>query len=568
MIAGVLAVSMIVLPYFLLGEGSYVQVHDQIDGEILNYIYRAKYLFRGEVIPEFMNGMSKAAMVPPAPLGVIFYALLPPFWAFVAMQWMVVLAGFLGMRGLCKYLGCREEVASLTAILFAAIPFYPTYGLTALGQPLLILCYLRMLKGEKRLLSLLGIVFFAGFSSLTLNGFVWVALGAALAVGLFVRREGRKPALRGCVAWAALVATYLLTNLELLGSLLGEHFITHRREMVLRPTERMGAKIWELLFRGGAYHPVYSAGILALTIGTLLCVAVWRRHGRTDAGIKSLLMGILGILGAILGCVLLAALWNSSAIVKLRMTMGGIVTYFQADRISWVLPTLWMLMFACVGELLYRIHGANQAPAQHIVRVGLCGLWGMVFLLEGAFVFRDSTFNKNIRLLLLPDYQQVTWESIYMEDVFREIDEEIGADKERVSVVSLGIYPSVALYNGYTCADGYSNNYKLEYKHTFRRIMAKELEKQEEVRSYFDDWGNRLYLVSAEYGFNGMIPKGQGVRFAALSYNIDAMREMNIGYLFAAAPIVNAEDMGIFPVREEAFSSESSYYEVWVYRIP
>jgi len=38
-----------------------------------------------------------------------------------------------------------------------------------------------------------------------------------------------------------------------------------------------------------------------------------------------------------------------------------------------------------------------------------------------------------------------------------------------------------------TCADGYSNNYRLHYKHTFREIIRKELDKDPHV-SYYEVW--------------------------------------------------------------------------------
>ncbi|MBO5281674.1 MAG: hypothetical protein J6B43_00890, partial [Lachnospiraceae bacterium] len=62
--------------------------------------------------------------------------------------------------------------------------------------------------------------------------------------------------------------------------------------------------------------------------------------------------------------------------------------------------------------------------------------------------------------------------------------------------MSLGITPAAALYNGFYCLDGYSNLYPLEYKHEFREIIARELEKSEGVRVYFDAWGNRCYLFN------------------------------------------------------------------------
>lgn len=551
---GMLAVSLIVLPCLLLGEGSYVQVHDQMDGEILNYIYRAKYLFCGNSITEFMNGMPKASMIPPAPLGVLFFKILPPFAAYLFMQWVGLLTGFLGMRGLCKEMGAREEVASVIAILFAWIPFYPSYGITAWGQPLLLWCYLRLLRGEKKWRPLLGMIFYASFSSLTLFGYVWIGVGF-LAICYWLIRKERRNAVKTALAVGALFFVYLLTNLELVTSLLGEGFTTHRQEMVLRPAENSGSQFMEFLLRGGPYHPVYSAAILIFTVVLLLYLKV-----ACDLEKERLFSVIAKLLIAIGVCIVLATLWNCGVIVSIRRSIGGIVTYFQADRISWVLPMLWMLLLACECEMVCTLTASKDRAA---VLAFLCA--GVV-IVDGALIFRDSTFNKNIRLLLFPNYKQITWESIYMEKVFDRIDEVIGEDKTKVSVASLGIYPSVALYNGYICADGYSNNYDVEYKHEFRKIIAEELEKNEEVKSYFDDWGNRLYLVSAEYGFDSMIAKGRIEAFHDLAYDRNALRDLNIGYIFAAAPINNAEELGLTPVRATPFSDETAYYEIWIYK--
>ncbi len=120
---GLLAVSLITLPYLVLGEGSYVQIHDQLDGEVLNYMYQARYLGQGSAIPEFMNGMDKASMLPPAPLGVLLYRVLPPFAAYGIMHWLCLLVGFAGMYGLGKRLGLRAEVSWAAACPFCYIHF-------------------------------------------------------------------------------------------------------------------------------------------------------------------------------------------------------------------------------------------------------------------------------------------------------------------------------------------------------------------------------------------------------------------------------------------------------------
>lgn len=663
---GLLAVSLITLPYLVLGEGSYVQVHDQLDGEVLNYMYQARYLGQGNVIPQFMNGMDKASMLPPAPLGVLFYRLLPPFAAYAVMHWFCLAVGFLGMYGLCKRLSVRSEVGWATACLFCYIPFYPTYGLAALGQPMLVLCGLRLGEGAaspggggswgclRKLFDLgrwyLAIALYAACSSLTLIGYVWVVVGvfgtAALAVagcrgradgssggGGLSGKKGFGAALRVGSGTLALLGVYLITNLDLLRTLTGEGFTTHRQEMTLRAAEHPLTSFWELIFKGGSYSPVYSAGILAaaaLLIPAVLALSV--RSGRKapenpkqgaagkmsrrkseKAGInvsntdlrnsmdkdpavraEVSFRAAWALIGLIFCGALLAVLWNSRPIVSLRLSIGGMMTYFQADRIYWCFPFLWMLTLGLLLETVCKlgdrlwISPGKRSPIRtdKAIRVqpASCGqrkAWRritavfcclLLLAAEGVQILRDSPLNKNIRLMLFRDYKQVTWESIYMDEVFARIDQAIGDDKDNYSVVSLGIYPSVALYHGYTCADGYSNNYDLAYKHEFRRIMARELEENSESLRYFDEWGNRLYLTGAPHGINGMVSKGQ-LPYTDLDYDLNAMQALNIRYLLSAAPAeLSQSALRQSPLRLELvegspFTDDTAYYEVWVYRL-
>ena len=100
---GIGAACFFCLAYLVIGTDSYVEFHDQLDGEVLNYIYQAKYLFSGnDIIPEFMNVMHKSSMTGPAPMGVIFYLLLPPFYAFAFMHLFILIIGYIGFYLLLK----------------------------------------------------------------------------------------------------------------------------------------------------------------------------------------------------------------------------------------------------------------------------------------------------------------------------------------------------------------------------------------------------------------------------------------------------------------------------------
>ena len=602
-LAGLLFVSLIALPYLVLGEGSYVQIHDQLDGEVLNYIYQARYLGQGEVIPAFMNGMDKAAMLPPAPLGVLLYRIFPPFAAFAVMHWLCLAVGFLGMYSLGKKLELREEISWVMACLFSYIPFYPVYGLAALGQPMLTLCGLRLRGNYKTpadtLRSFLGICLYAAGSSLTLVGYAWVGLGLLWIMGLAVsalrksgeeRKEEFHALLRVGSGVLALLGVYLLTNLDLLRVLMGAGYTTHRQEMALRAAEKPMAQLGELFFSGGAYSPVYSAGILTALVLLTLAARIGKAVAEPAQGGKENSFATRGKalrtgermgaclikawkLAAFIFCGALAAvLWNCGPVVGVRMSIGGMVTYFQADRVYWIFPFVWMLVLGYTLEGIWQMGGMGRGRSRRLMLFAAGSCSAVLVAAQGLQILRDSTLNKNIRLMLSEDYQQVTWESIYMEEVFARIDEVIGEDKDSCSVVSLGIYPSVALYHGYTCADGYSNNYDLAYKHLFRQIMAAELEENEEVRSYFDDWGNRLYLAGAPYGINGMVGKGQS-GYTELDFDLDAMYALNIRYLLAAAPVeLSSASQESTSLRLELaegspFSSDTSYYEVWVYRL-
>lgn len=563
LLLGTILISCIVVPYLCLGEASYVQIHDQVDGEILNYIYQAKYFNGGNSIPEFLNGMDKVAMTLPAPFGVLFYMILKPFQAYVFMQTVVLGIGFIGMYYLCKELEVFEEIGCIVSILFCYMPFYPTYGLSILGQPLLVWSFLHLWKGQKKKRALCAIVIVAGFSSFTLVGFFFVILAIILTVfSIFRKKENSKELLWGS---SLLLGTYMLTNFSLINRIFFENeFISHREEMVIQPLENWGRELLELWFVGGAYSPVYSKAISIYVL--VISITFFVYQGKNKKLFRNMIFFMLGLVAGIFLLSCLAIMWKT-ILVDIRIEIGGFIQSFQADRVYWVFPFIWMLVLAFILQILWKSILLNEKKwIKFIIAVFFISLC----MIQGYQVFRDSTLNKNIRLLLDNNYDQITWESIYMPEVFVEIKEALNEELESdFSVVSLGIYPSAALYNGFTCADGYSNNYHLSYKHAFREVIAAELAKNEEVRRYFDEWGNRLYFVESEYGFNTLIHKEAGISYENVDFDLEAMKVLNIQFIFSAAPIQWGMEIGdkIVEVSGSPFDSVTSYYEVWVYKI-
>ena len=59
--------------------------------------------------------------------------------------------------------------------------------------------------------------------------------------------------------------------------------------------------------------------------------------------------------------------------------------------------------------------------------------------------------------------------------------------------VSVGLDPMVVAMNNIKVIDGYHNLYPKKYKTEFREIIKTELEENESLRKYYDNWGSRVY---------------------------------------------------------------------------
>lgn len=153
-----------------------------------------------------------------------------------------------------------------------------------------------------------------------------------------------------------------------------------------------------------------------------------------------------------------------------------------------------------------------------------------------------------------------------MEQVREFLDDYTGKNVDEYRVVSLGIDPAAALYHGFYCLDGYSNHYPLEYKKKFRKIILPELERNEYLRQYYDNWGNRCYLFSSECPGYYTIEK-HGFSYMDYRINTKALYKMGGRYLLSAALIQNAEGQGLSLLREKPFETEDSYYCIYIYEV-
>lgn len=579
---GLLVVAVMLIPYLVLGQEAIFVYHDQLDGELIAYILQAKHLFDGGILPEFLSGADKTALTMPAPLFCLLFRVMSPFAALVTMQLVGSIVGYVGMYLLARESGCARWIAVMTAVLYAYLPFLPVYGLSQYGIPLLLWCLCQCRKNKYWMPALLYTLFYGMTSSLVLVGFG--VLGLCLVWTLYEFHCSKKKAQKDIgarkmlVLWGAMLLVYVVENASLFLQLLGGNgnTVSHKSEYALQAGSFWDSLV-EYVTQGGQhgedFHQWIAIGVVLAVVVSVICLHIFEGtlpDAQRDGVRMREANRILRLIGLCLGInvcfAALAALWDSSVGVALRSHLQALGA-FQMDRLLWMAPCFWYLMLACACNLLVIM--LRRPKMMERLFLGLaCGGMALALVVTAKNVLLGSNLKPNIQKMRNADYSAMSFNDYYavgiLEQVEEYIAEQTGRAKEQYKVASLGIDPAAALYHGFYCVDGYSNNYSLEYKHQFREIIAAELDKSAYLQAYFDEWGNRCYLFSAECPGYYTIEKG-GFFFQNLNINVDKLQQMGCEYLFSAAYIQNAEEIGLELLRDESFETEDSYYQIYLY---
>ncbi len=556
---GMIIVFATCIPFFIMGEGSVITYHDQLDGEIITYILNAKHLFSTQTTyPELMNGIPKAGMVSPAVLFIPLYRLFPAFTAFMITKVVSMLVGYVFMYLLIKELTGGKTVAYLTALAFALLPFYPVYGFCIIGQPMLWYALLCLHRNKNRAITnYILLALYALGSSLALVGFSCVMAAVILCIYEFCKRNQSK--WRILIATMCLTGTYAITNISLIVQLFADKTqdISHKSEVVLQALP-CGKHIMDVFLFGVNYAE--SNQIFIIPIGIIAVAITLFRHNKSEKASK--LLRYMGILfGTLLTISVLCGLYQSSWMVEIRNRAVGVFHEFNAERIAWMMPVMWYALLGIAVSLLWDAFAKKIGVIiKTIVAIGMCAL-----MLFG--VYQSDTKTTVMKMLKGDEYHAITWEQFFAGDLFREIAKDIGLPQEEYRVVSFGIYPSAAAYNGFYCLDAYSNNYSCNYKHQFREIIAPELDKSEYLRLNFDNWGNRCYITSAESMDYYTFERRWTPVTQSLELNANQLKEMGCKYLISASYLIHPEQAGVTLLREQPYENENSWYRLYLYEV-
>lgn len=552
---GFILITIIFLPYCLLGKGCVVEIHDQLDESILNYLFAAKHWGSGlDVYPEMMGGMNATGVQPAGMLFVPLYKFFDLWTAFLIHYVIVCASGFLGMYFCMKELTKSSILATVAAGCFCLLPIYPVYGLSEFGVPMLVYAFLCLYQRKNKILSMVLILYFALTSHLVYTGYVMLGFWLLALLIMLYRKENNAWLWSG---FLLLLGCYLVIDHGLMEEFLfgQSDFISHREEMV-NPARPFWSTTIDVFLNSSQHAPSHHK-YLIIPIVVILVVEAFRYKKDDTEQRKHFWIAAGGMITLVL-IAFVYGFFQSEFIVNWKNSTSGFWRCFKMERFYWLYPPLWYMEFACAFALWWR------RDKHLLIKVVVL----VVMLLPTLQELKvSSNFYMNVNQLNngsdVTGY--ITWENYYSEDLMEALDEAIGRDKTTYRVGHVGINPAPALVHGFYTIDGYSNNYSIEYKHAFRKIIATELEKNEETRVYFDKWGHRCYLFNGESGNYWMLGKKAKATYENLSYDMEALKALGCEYLFSGGEILNAEELGLVPMGY--YETEKSYWGIWLYGI-
>ena len=570
-VIGVLIVILTNLPFFILGKNCVIDVHEQLDGELVAYILGSKYMFTGtSVFPEFLGGLPAQALTPPSYGTLLFYKLFDPLYAYLINQLFVTILGFIGMYFWSVRLTGKRFISLFSAVLFSLLPFFTVYGISVSGIPLVALAFFNLgdfgkreyKSGRERItvfvLSYLSIAVYCVFSSLILCGYAVCAVYMLAAIIALVTKKKSKIGKEGVIRiWAGFIllcGIFLLFNRNLILQILipDKGFLSHKSEVVLN-SENFIEKFIGLFVKGADAVPSLHFFIFIMAFAAIIGFIASGKVNRYYVAM------VIGVLLALL-IALFSAFMSSKAVVDRLNEMSGAVKAFQIDRFYWLYPFIWYTVFALIGTIL-----TERFPKYKIGFI----VFLVLALPTAGYVLKESQFKENALEFVRKESTALTWDDFFCEEEFKEvgdyIKDEYGLEQSEYRVGCLGIEPSIALYNGFYTIDGYSNNYELSYKHRFRNVIAKELEKNDYNRVYFDNWGNRCYLLSSEYYGIRLMTKYEHAHYDNLELNTSALKDLGCRFILSAGEIAEAEAKGYKLCK--TFDSYDYSYFIYLYEV-
>lgn len=545
-ISSITLVTLFCVPYLIFGKDSTVTINDSLDSIFVWYkvILDTKTVFapNNSIIPPFMNGITRASFPSEFNFTMLWFWIFGPVNAYIFERFLLSYVAFLGMLLLLRNYIIKDERFKLiqygVAVSFALLPHWPFGGMCVPGLPLVMFSFMNLLNERKNLSNWIIIAVYTFYSSLVTSGLFLIGLLMLIVIAYLLKHK--KIPVLFCLGIFMLVVFYLISHYRLFLLYFSKpRYISHRVEFV-RETIDFSTSFKNII------HGLCSNNQVVL--GTILLYFIYAFKRNEISGL------FIKVFSFIFVSLVLVSLLDSIYLFKFTTFLFKVIPV-NLERISWLYPLLWMIIFAIsLSYFTLRFKYGKQLVIGIFAIQFLANISKHEILVTSVSI--KSTYPK---IEIDPSFR-----SFFAENQFSEIAKHIGKEKQNYRVLSLGMHPSIAQYNGFYTLDGYASIYKLEYKDKFRKIIKEEIKKNPAVDDYFEKWGSRVYLLTSE-NIGYMNQKNNNIVLPRLDFNYNAIKQLNGQYIFSAVKLNEQENPLVH--LEKKFTNSESAWDIYLYKI-
>ncbi len=489
----------------------------------------------------------------------LLYFFLPDVYAYIVGYLLKLVLAF-GSSLLLAHLLLEErykeyeKLVVLVATAFALLPLYPMYGLCFASLPLVLYLLIKIYRKPKWIY-FVGMFFYPLVSYFSFFGaFI---LGYILIAAIILWIRDKKAPVSLFIAFVVLMAGFVCFEYRLFSIML------FSEEETIRSSMEIVSYDWKQIaecFFDGFMHGIPHARSVHTYFVFPICMGYLVYHNAKYLWHKQLKKMVsdtfnLTILFIIFNC-MVNALYYWEPLRNFVAMILPPLKGFQYGRTVFFNAFAWYFAFFLVLKEFY---------AQHHKLIGMFAVIAIVVV--GATQCEYSDFYNTVyctlyKLVKQTEVNQLTYGEFFASELFEEIKRDIDYLPEE-EACAYGFHPAVLSYNGISAIDGYCGYYSEEYKGVFREVIAPVLDKVPRWQEYYDTWGCRAYLFSAngentyDFGANAeSVPQ-------ELLIDAKALQELGCDYIFSRVEITNAAENNLQEV--STYEREGVPYKIHLY---
>ncbi len=463
------------------------------------------------------------------------YVLFRPEIAAVLNEFITRNIAFVGMYLLLRKLLSSEKntfVFALPSLLFALLPYYPYFGFTIAGFPIIAVIVLDLLTKHLSYIKIFILLFVALSGNFTYGGFVALEILFIVIVFLFLKKN-YGPVRRIAVVFSILSLGYFQGISRLVYLKLDSDFRSHRTSWQALSGHWLDLSLLPKVFSEfvsvtlkGQYHFPSGQSVLTNHFVPGVCVIllfpllIQRQLSRRQKTVKiSFDPDRRKLLKVIVTSILLINLFYAFESAGFTQFEYLPSEPFQFKRVTVLNPVLWTIL---LGLLLSII----SSPLKRIIPI----TWLLI-------VAQISMSHVGIQQKILEvagfDRNRPSLVEYFDKELYEGLAHKIKKKPQEINVLSFGLDPMIASFNGYKSFDGYLFNYPLDYKINFREIISTELDLSPSLKDYFDGWGSRVYLFHrdvpvSQVKLNWCASKYLGVDFVLAKEELESLDKLKL----------------------------------------